>query len=68
LETIFRTPWQPQSKYEHKKHPLLGYASLVYDPLKNRILTYIEAIDGTLTRQIGLNETVERLLLYETIL
>jgi len=68
LETIFRTPWQPQSKYEHKKHPLLGYASLVYDPLKNRILTYIEAIDGTLTKEIGLNETVERLLLYETIL
>lgn len=66
LETIFRAPWEPLSPYEHKEHPLLGYASLVFDPLKNRILTYVEAIDGNLTKQIGLNETVERLLLYET--
>ena len=67
LETIFRAQWKPQSEYEHKQHPLLGYVSLVYDPLKNRILTYVEAIDGTLTKQMGLNETVERLLLYETV-
>lgn len=68
LETIFRTPWRPLSKYEHKEHPLLGYASLVYDPFKNRMLIYVEALDGALTKQIGINETVERLLLYEAVL
>jgi len=66
LETIFRTPWEGQSEYEHPQHPLLGYGSLVYDPLKNRVLTYVEAIDGKMSRKMGLNETVERLLLYET--
>ena len=66
LKPIFCTPWEPGSPYEHKSHPLLGYASVVYDPIGDRILTYVEAIDGELTEQIGLNETVERLLLYET--
>ena len=66
LETIFRAPWEPLSPYEHREHPLLGYGSLVFDPLRNRMLIYVEAIDGNLTKQIGLNETVERLLLYET--
>ncbi len=68
LETIFRSRWQPQSEYEHTEYPLLGYASLVYDPLRNRMLMYIEAIDRTLTKNPGINETVERLLLYETAL
>ena len=66
LEPIFRAPWEPRSPYEHREHPLLGYASLVYDPLRHRILTYVEAIEGDSTKRIGLNETVERLLLYET--
>ena len=67
LELIFRAPWDVRSPFEHRDHPVLGYASLVYDPVRNRILTYVEAIDGTLTKRIGINETVERLLVYETI-
>ena len=66
LETIFRAPWEPLSPHEHREHPLLGYGSLVFDPIQNRVLIYVEAIDGDLTKEIGLNETVERLLLYET--
>ena len=65
LETIYRSQWEPLSNYEHKDHPLLGYASLVYDPLKNRMLTYLEAI-GRESEQVGLNETVERVILYES--
>jgi hypothetical protein len=68
LETIFRTPWEPASPYEHREHPQLGYSSLVYDPLKHRVLTYVGAIERYPTGRIGLNETVERLLLYETLL
>lgn len=68
LEQIFCAPWKPESRYEHREHPLVGYASLVHDPQKKRILTYVEAIDPTLTKQIGLNKTVERLLMYETLL
>ena len=68
LELVFRAPWEPRSKYEHKEQSLLGYGSLVYDPLRNRMLTYVEAIDGQFTKKMGLNQTVERLLLYETLL
>ena len=65
LETLFRAPWTALSEYEHERHPCLGYSTLVFDPLKNRILMYIEALDPKLTRAIGLNETVERQLVYE---
>ena len=68
LELIFRQRWTPLSDYERDDQPLLGYASLVHDRSKNRLLTYVEAIDKGLTKRMGLNETVERLLLYETIL
>ncbi len=66
LETIFETEWLPLSPYEHAVHPLLGYSSLVYDPDRLRVLWYVEAIDKELTRSIGLNETVERVLVYES--
>lgn len=65
LETIFRTRWVPLSEYEWEEHPLLGYASLVEDPHRHRMLMYVEAIDKRLTKAIGLNTTVERLLVYE---
>jgi hypothetical protein len=65
LETLFRAPWTALSEYEHERHPCLGYSSLVFDPTKSRILMYIEALDPKLTRAIGLNETVERQLVYE---
>ena len=66
LETVFRSPWVAGSPYEHQQRPLLGYSSLLYDPLKHRMLNYVEAIDARLTSQITLNGTVERVLLYET--
>lgn len=66
LETIYRTPWVPGSEYEHPEHPVLGYSSLVFDPPRNRILTYVEAIDPELSQHMGLNGTVERLLVYQT--
>ena len=65
LETVFRAPWIPLSPYEHGEHPLLGYSSLVLDPANHRMLIYVEAIDPKLSRAIGLNETVERLLVYQ---
>ncbi len=68
LETIFRAPWSAGSPYEHQQHPLLGYSSLVYDPLRHRMLNYVETIDAELTTRISLNDTVERVLLYETLL
>lgn len=68
LETVFHSPWTAGSPYEHSQHPLLGYSSLLYDPLKHRMLNYVEAIDPRLTTEITLNGTVERVLLYETLL
>jgi hypothetical protein len=65
LETVFRAPWTPLSSYENESHPLLGYSSTVYDTSQYRFLIYLEAIDGQHTRSIGLNETVERVIVYE---
>lgn len=65
LECVYRERWRARSEYEDREHPVLGYMSLVGDLERNRILIYVEAIDPTLSRGIGLNETVERLLVYE---
>ncbi len=66
LEVTCRFPWQPGSEYEHPEHPLLGYSSLTFDPLRGRVLMYVESIDPELSEHMGLNGTVERLLVYET--
>ncbi len=66
LELVFRGPWIPLSPVEHTEHPLLGYASVVYDPHKNRVLLYAQAIDRELSQRMGINETVDRLILYES--
>jgi len=66
LETIFRGPWIPKSPYELKQSPLHGsYSSMVYDPWKNRMLLYVEAI-GLETKEVGLNTNIERQLVYES--
>ena len=64
LLTIFRAPWEARSRYEHQECPLLGYSSLIYDSFKNRLLFYTEAI-GPESKKLGLNETMERVLVYE---
>jgi len=67
LQTIFQAPWKASSEYEHKEYPILGYSSVIYDPFKGRVLLYIEAI-GPESKKIGLNETIERVLVFECCL
>ena len=67
LETVFSTEWQPSSPYEHREHPLLGYSTTVFDPKRQRYLMYVEAIDPELSPAVGINSTVERLLVYEIL-
>ncbi len=64
LETIFQAPWKARSEYEHEEYTLLGYSSAVYDPFNERVLLYVEAI-GPESKTIGLNETIERVLVFE---
>jgi hypothetical protein len=64
LETIFVSLWVPGSKYEHKEYPIHTYSNVVYDSLKNRWLTWIEAVDPTYSKEPGLNLEVDRVLLY----
>lgn len=64
FKTLFRSPWVAGSQYEHKQHPVLGYSTLVEDKANKRILIYVEAI-GPESEQMGLNETIERVLVYE---
>ena len=65
LETVFTAPWKPLSQYEHEKYPAHSYMTLAYDPFKKRMLIYTEAIDPKLTKEIGLNSNVERVILFE---
>jgi hypothetical protein len=65
LETVYSTPWVPLSPYERDDHPLLGYSSTAIDRARRRAFFYTEAIDPELTEAIGINSTVERLLVYE---
>jgi hypothetical protein len=66
LELVFWGPWMPLSPVEHTEHPLLGYASIVCDPLQNRVLLFARAIDGQLSQKAGIHETVDRLILGES--
>jgi len=64
LIPIFENIWTPLSPYERKDWPVHGYMDVVYDPFKNRVLMYIEAIDPNYGK-VGLDLEVDRLLLYE---
>jgi hypothetical protein len=64
FETIFRAPWVGRSKYELEGHPLHNYCSVVHDPYEDRLLFYLEAI-GPDSKAPSLNESVERVLVYE---
>lgn len=66
LDPIIRMPWEPLSDIEHKIHPLLGYSTSLFDAKNARFLMYVEVIDGEHTKEFGLNETVERVLVYES--
>jgi hypothetical protein len=65
LETLFAEDWYGLSPYEHPEHPLLGYSSTAFDSKRNRFLFYTEGLDPEYTEAIGINSTVERLLVYE---
>lgn len=66
LERIFEAKWIPGSIYEHPRYPIHGYASVACDPDHDRWLIWIEAVDPRLSREPGLNEEVDRVLLYES--
>lgn len=66
LRTVYRRYWEPSSEYEHPRYPLLGYSTVILDTDGNRYLIFVEAIDAKLTKKVGLNGTVERVLVYES--
>ena len=66
LETIFVSPWVAGSKYEHQEYPIHTYANVVHDPIGQRWLAMIEAVDPEHSKEPGLNLEVDRLLLYTT--
>lgn len=65
LEPIFKKEWRPLSPYERPDYPTHGYMNLLYDPFKDRILLYVEAIDPKYTEKIGWRTQVDRLIMYE---
>jgi len=66
LETIFEARWVPGSQYEHSEYPIHTYANVVHDQVKDRWLTWIEAVDPVHSKELGLNLEVDRVLLYVT--
>jgi len=65
LETIFVGEWTPKSPYERKDYPIHSYVDIVYDPFKDRYLIYVESIDPTYSKDLGVNLEVDRVILYE---
>ena len=65
LETLFITNWEPLSPFERRDYPVHSYSDLVYDQERDRILLFIEAIDLEHSQDVGLNNEVDRVLLYE---
>ncbi len=66
LERIFLAEWKPGSRYEHPQYPIHTYCNVVYDPLNDRWLIWVEAVDPTCSKEPGLNLEVDRVLLYTT--
>jgi hypothetical protein len=64
LESIFVAEWKPGSRYEHPQYPIHTYCNVVHDPLSDKWLTWIEAVDPTSSKEPGLNTEVDRVLLY----
>ena len=64
LEEIFTAEWTPGSRYEHPTYPLHTYSNVVYDPIRDRWLIIVEAVDPIYSKEPGLNLEVDRLLLY----
>ena len=64
LEEVFVSEWRPMSRYEHPEYPIHTYCSVTYDPLSERWLIAVEAVDPTHSKEPGLNLEVDRLLLY----
>jgi hypothetical protein len=62
LVRLFSGRWEPRSPYERPDYPVHSYCDVVPDPLRDRILIYVEAIDPS---GIGLNKEMDRLILYE---
>jgi len=62
LVRFFSGRWEPHSPYERPDYPVHSYCDVVPDPLRDRILIYVEAIDPS---GIGLNKEIDRLILYE---
>ncbi len=64
LETVFRGRWTPLSPYERDDYAIHSYMDIVFDPFKERLLIYAEAIDPNHTKEIGIDTETDRLLLY----
>ncbi len=65
LFKVFEGIWRPGSRYERGDYPIHSYLDIVYDPFRDRVLMYVEAIDPS---DIGLNKEIDRVLLYEVSL
>ena len=63
LELLSHGRWTPMSPYERSDYPIHSYVDVVYDPFKDRILVYIDAIDSK--SRLELNQEINRVLLYE---
>jgi len=68
LETVFIGEWKPMSPFERRDYPIHSYVDIVYDPFEERYLIYVESIDPTYSKDLGVNLEVDRVILYEVSL
>lgn len=66
LEEVFVAEWKKGSIYEREDFPIHTYCNVVPGKEQGEWLIYVEAIDPTYTKEIGVNTEVDRVLLYKS--
>ena len=66
LREVYMAEWRPSSPYEREDYPIHTYVDVLPDYEAGRWLLYVEAIDPSLSKGVGVDVEVDRLLAYSS--
>lgn len=64
LKQVYYAEWRPSSPYEREDYPIHTYVDILPDVERGRWVLYVEAIDPKLSKDVGVDLEVDRLLAY----
>lgn len=66
LRELYFAEWKASSPYERQDYPIHTYVDVLPDYENDRWLLYVEAIDPTYTKEVGVDTEVDRVLAYQS--